>query len=197
MTPLYDLLDDLCVALDLQSPPARSITYDLQSGIVTVYDGSGAVLASGETVEEVMAGLRRGQTGEEPTRSDASICDFISQEPRPGHVGAGESMSTESVLDEVRAERARQDAKWGEQNHPDGTGRVVHLDYMPAEKQADEMKGRCQEKARRGTITYSDIALEEVYEANAETDPVKLRAELVQVAAVYVAWIEAIDRRTT
>ena len=136
--------------------------------------------------------LARGKA----TRS-AFLAATISQPPRPGHVGAEGPMSTESVLDEVRAERTRQDAKWGEQNHPDGTGRVIHLDYMPAEKQADEMKGRCQEKARRGTITYSDIALEEVYEANAETDPVKLRAELVQVAAVYVAWIEAIDRRTT
>lgn len=29
---------------------------------------------------------------------------------------------TESVLAEVLAERARQDAKWGEQNHPNGTG---------------------------------------------------------------------------
>ena len=26
------------------------------------------------------------------------------------------------VFDDVRAERARQDAQWGEQNHPDGTG---------------------------------------------------------------------------
>lgn len=31
----------------------------------------------------------------------------------------------------------------------------------------------------------------------AEKDPVNLRAELIQVAAVAVAWVEAIDRRGT
>jgi hypothetical protein len=37
--------------------------------------------------------------------------------------------------------------------------------------------------------------MEEVREAMAESDPAKLRVELVQVAAVSVAWIEALDRR--
>ena len=104
-------------------------------------------------------------------------------------------MSTETVLSEVHAERARQEAKWGEQNHRDGTGRVVFLDFMPATKQAETMKWRCEDNAQRGTLSWADILLEEVYEANAEEDPAKLRAELVQVAAVAVAWIEAIDRR--
>jgi hypothetical protein len=36
-----------------------------------------------------------------------------------------------------------------------------------------------------------------VAEALAEDDPTLLRAELIQVAAVAVAWVEAIDRRTT
>ena len=32
-------------------------------------------------------------------------------------------MSTANVLREVGIERVLQDQKWGEQNHPDGTGR--------------------------------------------------------------------------
>ena len=61
MTPLYDLLDDLYIALDLQSTPAQSLRYDFQTGAVTVYDGSGAVLASGDTVEALHAALHPGR----------------------------------------------------------------------------------------------------------------------------------------
>lgn len=91
------------------------------------------------------------------------------------------------VLPEIAAERERQDEKWGEQNHPDGTG----PGYRAA---AFEARRRCQRAARSGLVTYKDILEEEVYEAFAETDPVELREELVQVAAVAVAWIEKLDR---
>ncbi|OFV78483.1 hypothetical protein [Rhodococcus erythropolis] len=91
------------------------------------------------------------------------------------------------VLPEIADERERQDEKWGEQNHPDGTG----PDYRGA---AFEARRRCQRAARSGLVTYKDILEEEVYEAFAETDPVELREELVQVAAVAVAWIEKLDR---
>lgn len=36
---------------------------------------------------------------------------------------------------------------------------------------------------------------DEFYEAMAERDPAKLRAELLQVSAVAAAWVESIDRR--
>jgi hypothetical protein len=89
----------------------------------------------------------------------------------------------------VTAERAKQDSKWGEQNHPDGTGE-------PHEAVLAEAKRRlCETAAGAGALTWRDILDEEVAEAFAETDPARLRAELVQVAAVAVAWIEAIDRR--
>ncbi|MEU5939389.1 hypothetical protein ABZ807_09380 [Micromonospora sp. NPDC047548] len=96
---------------------------------------------------------------------------------------------TNGVLEEIRAERQRQDAKWGEQNHPDGTGGPV------MRREADEMRARCQFLAGLGAVDWRAILLEEAYEAMAEDDPVKLRAELLQVAAVAVAWVEAIDRR--
>jgi len=102
-----------------------------------------------------------------------------------------------TVLDEVAAERARQDAQWGEQNHPDGSGpRVAHgsgIDYM--ENHAKHARRVCQGAAKDGTLTWRHILLEEIFEALAEEDSAALRTELVQVAAVAVAWAEAIDRR--
>lgn len=104
---------------------------------------------------------------------------------------------THAFLD-VLAERERQNVKWGEQNHPDGTGPNVAL---PGIFTGTFRRMRCiaqdqtDHAARIGTLTYLDVLLEEVMEAAAEADPAALRAELVQVAAVAVAWVEAIDRR--
>ena len=98
-------------------------------------------------------------------------------------------MPDTKVLVEVFEERERQDAKWGEQNHPDGTG-----DGYAA--MAGAYHTICDWKHKIGAGAYLDILLEEVFEAAAESDPAKLRTELVQVAAVAVAWVECIDRRT-
>lgn len=106
---------------------------------------------------------------------------------------------TSVVLGEVYGERARQDEKWGEQNHSDGTAANIPwpLFVGDATAAARRAKQRADERAKTGTVTFRDILTEEVAEAYAESDPAKLRAELVQVAAVAVQWIEAIDRRTT
>ena len=50
--------------------------------------------------------------------------------------------------------------------------------------------------ARAGVPTFALALREELYEALAEADPTPLRAELVQVGAVVVRWIRAIDRAT-
>lgn len=92
------------------------------------------------------------------------------------------------VCDALLQERANQDAKWGEQNHPDGTGEYYR-------KISDAIRKRVDAKAAAGTTTWVGILLEEVFEAAAESDPQKLRAELIQSAAVISAWVEAIDRR--
>jgi hypothetical protein len=97
--------------------------------------------------------------------------------------------SRAAVLAEVAAERARQDNRWGEQNHPDGTGEPGS-DSIAAAAQL-----LCQGAAVSGHLDWLHILREEVAEAFAESDPARLRAELVQVAAVATAWIEAIDRR--
>ncbi|MEU6376770.1 hypothetical protein [Streptomyces sp. NPDC046909] len=101
------------------------------------------------------------------------------------------------LLHEVRAERGRQDQRWGEQNHLDGTGPDVELlPGWPARDLASAAQNICQRYAQMGIVTWRDIFGEEVCEALAESDPARLRAELVQAVSVGVAWIQAIDRRS-
>lgn len=114
----------------------------------------------------------------------------------------------EAIAVEVLHERDRQDAKWGEQNHPDGTaGPIRWLRYLAyvvpggelraatADEIAAAAKTATDTAAESGEVTWRDILLEEVAEAFAEVDSAKLRAELVQVSAVAQQWIGAIDRR--
>lgn len=93
------------------------------------------------------------------------------------------------VLEQVATERGRQDEKWGPQNHPDGTGQY------PETIDADVARMACQQAAEGGYLDWLHILREETAEAFAESDPARLRRELVQVAAVAVAWIQALDRR--
>jgi NTP pyrophosphatase (non-canonical NTP hydrolase) len=84
-------------------------------------------------------------------------------------------IATDRVLQEVLAERIRQDAKWGEQNgHDFEWVSILTEEVGEAAQAANEANFRSGKT--RGDYTH-------------------LRAELVQVAAVAVAWIEAIDRR--
>lgn len=96
-----------------------------------------------------------------------------------------------AVLDDIAAERARQIAKWGVQHRADGTGGFGREDAAAGAKQA------CQaaEKHTPGGASWRLVLAEEVAEAFAETDVAKLRAELVQIAAVACAWVEDIDSR--
>lgn len=106
--------------------------------------------------------------------------------------------TTQPVLNEVLAERVRQDDKWGEQNWPSfpewatNTSTRAHWFGVPTEANA---KLVTETRFRRREGTYADIFVEEVAEAIGALDEDHLREELVQVAAVAVAWIEAIDRR--
>lgn len=90
---------------------------------------------------------------------------------------------------EVIAERRRQVKKWGEQQHRDGTGAKYGYEAEAAKQKYAE------EKAKYGDPSWRVILAEEVAEAFAEADLYRLRQELLQVAAVAVAWIEDIDRR--
>ena len=118
--------------------------------------------------------------------------------------GLLDRFALDAVLQEVYAERERQHEKWGEQNHPDGTGgepspkrspeQVAQLRSVRVEH-ARNTRDLCDHAFAGGTGTWRHILREEVDEAIAEDDPVALRKELIQVAAVAVSWVEAIDRR--
>jgi hypothetical protein len=95
-----------------------------------------------------------------------------------------------NILAEVANERTRQDDLWGEQNHPDGTSKVFA-------RERDLYRIVTDVAASTGDVTFFDILREEFYEAAAETNPLTLRAELIQLAAVAVAFVESIDRRVT
>lgn len=106
---------------------------------------------------------------------------------------------TWAVLDDIRAERARQFATYGtNEDLKDGTGEnwleplsmqdaahieeVLRFDYEVYEE-------------TRGTVTWMHLVREEITEAFAEMDPTRLREEVLQVAALCVSWIEKIDAR--
>lgn len=92
--------------------------------------------------------------------------------------------------DEVDAERGRQLAKFGDQRHPDGSSTFTNVGLCQA--LAERMREVNEDPAER---SWTTILLEEVYEAGAETAHARIRAELVQVAAVCAAWVSDIDRR--
>lgn len=100
-----------------------------------------------------------------------------------------------AARDAIR-ERANQDVRWGESNHPDLPAGVKHPCAFFGLPSAQAAQLACEDAFRRGTGSNAHILVEEVAEAiEAATDSVRLRAELVQVAGVALKWIEQIDRR--
>lgn len=103
----------------------------------------------------------------------------------------------EDIFNEIKLERERQIEKWGEQHHSDGT------DQLRWAVEADVAKAKFEEYQRKHIEpTWQMILDEEVLEAYCEYSGSgtprhadRLREELIQVAAVAVAWIEDIDSR--
>lgn len=91
------------------------------------------------------------------------------------------------VLEEVFEARRRLHDVHGLQDHEDGTA----FEYL---RERAEIAGR--ECDRAGSQTWRLILRKAYRTALAHADPTALRAALVQVAAVAVEWVEAIDRRT-
>lgn len=98
-------------------------------------------------------------------------------------------LHTHQVLHDVAEERKAQHFQWGQQNLPDGTGQPCD------EADRDHLQLQADRATLSGTLSWRLLLEEEVAEALAETDQERLREELVQVAAVAVQWIEALDRR--
>ena len=84
---------------------------------------------------------------------------------------------------EVLLERERQDSMYGRPLYKNGTG--SELDAL--------LLARARSEIKTLPVTWKLVLNEEVREAFAEKDPKKIRAELVQVAAVALAWIESLD----
>lgn len=108
------------------------------------------------------------------------------------------------MLDDIAAEVGRQRELWGESSHPNGTGpdtvplyRACHIlnDDSDAVELQKEFKHRTGYMLAHGKLTWTDILLEEVFEALSEDDEDKLKEELVQIAAVCVSWVKDINRR--
>ncbi len=111
-------------------------------------------------------------------------------------------MSQKDILDDVAMEREQQNKKWGLQSHPDvhpNTSDPYDAFYYAGIRSATTAKAMCDYDARNKNTNWAAILVEEVAEAIEEgalKNKEHLRAELVQVAAVAVAWIENIDRDT-
>lgn len=104
--------------------------------------------------------------------------------------------ATIDVAREGIRERAAQDLKWGQSNHPDVPAGVKFPCAFFGIPSADAARLFCETAFRAGTGSLAHILLEEVSEAIEDAhDPVRLRAELVQVIAVATKWVEQIDRR--
>lgn len=113
--------------------------------------------------------------------------------------------ATVLVLDEVRREREAQDERWGIQRRPSLDSVLLHRPggcdqrriaehyEIPSEGRA---KFLCEQAFEEGQGTWAHVLVEEVSETvGCLTDEGAMRRELLQVAAVAVAWIEDIDRR--
>ncbi len=99
--------------------------------------------------------------------------------------------ANQTVLADIVDERIAQDRKYGNsRDYADGTAGEEAVEIVAF------LRGMC---ANSGGFdnpdTWAKILGEEVAEAFGETDPAAIRRELVQVAAVATAWVEAIDRR--
>lgn len=94
----------------------------------------------------------------------------------------------DTIIADVREERGRQDLKFGKQMHPNGTS----AKFKPM---ADAARNATRAAESNGHQNWANIMREEFWEALSETDRAKLRAELIQVIAVGVAWVECLDEQ--
>ena len=96
-----------------------------------------------------------------------------------------------NLLEEIELECDSQDAKWGIQDHPDYT--YMFLDVLSLDDRV--ARKACEDAFLIGYGSWTHIVLEELAEAVSAEDGTDMREELIQLAAVIVQWIHAIDRR--
>lgn len=97
------------------------------------------------------------------------------------------------IVTEILNERKRQHVKWGSQTWPDKLPDDHTTEYWAFQR--DRQRRKVDAGLRARATCWTDIFMEELYEALAEEDWKKKRAELVQAAAVIAAWIADGDLR--
>lgn len=106
------------------------------------------------------------------------------------------NITQERIISEFRAERILQDKKFGEQNHfifPQDVEYFRRPAYYSIPEQF-AAKRTLERALANGKLTFFDVLIEEVAEAAEAKNIIEVRQELVQVGAVSLAMIEAIDR---
>lgn len=109
--------------------------------------------------------------------------------PVVGHPVSSKTVLIREILTELR----RAEAKFPDQHLPSGTPEGAQRMGLEkalgqAERTRDMYRKIVKDKAAVGTVTWWDVLREEFYEVGAETDPEKICAELVQVAAMCFRW---------
>jgi hypothetical protein len=97
------------------------------------------------------------------------------------------------IFDQIAAERKRQD-----ELHP-WNNLMIEYRFFTEEYhdgQAERYKDVNDIYERDGMARIDSLLLEELHEVFAETDPMKQREELIQLAALCVKVIEKIDRES-
>lgn len=108
---------------------------------------------------------------------------------------------TESVLLQVMDERQRQVERYGQNDDlDDGTGPetrwLAPFSAEPAAAIEKILRNDYEDyEEETGKPTWVHLIREEVAEAFQENDPERLEAELLQVAALCVSWVETLQRR--
>ena len=98
----------------------------------------------------------------------------------------------EAALDDINTERDRQIVKWGPQHHENGTGLGAWLNQT---RGIESLLRVSRHDNDHGSSTWATILAEEFAEALLERDKRELEIELIQVAAVCVAWVEDLNGR--
>lgn len=111
------------------------------------------------------------------------------------------TMGTSTVLIDVLNERMRQLRKWGSQHRPEFP---LNHNFVEAARECNSVKALCDVAERAGPqpgftggADWKTILEEEFLEAISEPELAKRRKELIEVAAVAVAWAEDLDAHCT
>jgi hypothetical protein len=104
------------------------------------------------------------------------------------------------IINDIIIEKQKQLDKWGEQNHPILDSILIERDsirmceeyHLPSEIVA---KQNVDINAKRNTLTYMHILVEEVAEAASCKDNIEnLRNELIQIATVAISMVESLEK---